>query len=288
LEAATKWGDITHTEQLFTMDECWALRRGGVHIGKPGPYGLLCKHLSPGSSSDYMCVPLIAQGEILGLFYLQSTDHISSIDLDLNKQLAVTVAKQISMALANLNLRESLHIQAIVDPLTGLFNRRYMEETLEREIYRIRRRHSHIGVIMSDIDHFKRINDIYGHDAGDMVLTAIAGLFKKNIRREDIPCRYGGEEFLMILPDATQEDAYQRAEDLCRLVSELEIKHLGLSLGKITASFGVASCPAHGEKVADLIHAADSALYLAKERGRNQVVSAGRDNITEPTPDTDW
>jgi diguanylate cyclase (GGDEF)-like protein len=294
LQAVTYWGEIAFDADVFTLDECWALRRGGVHLGKNSSSGLVCKHL-PASATDYLCVPLIAQGEIIGLVYLQTATG-SPLEarpgsenpvLVQSQQLAVTVAKQISMALANLNLRESLHIQAIIDPLTGLYNRRYMEDTLEREIYRGKRRDAPIGIILMDLDYFKRINDTYGHEAGDTLLAAVGGYIKKHIRREDVPCRYGGEEFLLILPDASLENTYNRAEELRHLISKFDVKHLGLSLGKITASFGVAACPDHGENMEDVIRAADAALYLAKSGGRNLTVMANQAMFSPGLPDAD-
>lgn len=295
LQAVASWGGIAANQELFTLDECWALRRGGVHIGKNYSSGLVCKHI-PASSADYMCVPLIAQGEILGLIYMQTSvpdswailqdDAVSPL-LAMNQQLAITVAKQISMALANLNLRESLHMQAIIDPLTGLYNRRYMEETLAREIHRGRRKEAPIGIVLMDIDHFKRINDSYGHEAGDTLLAALGGFFKKHIRQEDVPCRYGGEEILLILPEANLENTYKRAEELRELLVSFDVKHLGLSLGKITASFGVACCPEHGESMEEIVRAADAALYMAKASGRNQVVIADGAHLNEEPPEKD-
>lgn len=283
LEAVATWGEVQSGEQVFTADKCWALRRGGVHLVKEASANLLCKHIIEPLPTEYMCVPLIAQGEIIGLLYMHApppggpdttlrgaVDYLTESD----QRLAVTAAKQISLALANLNLRESLHNQAIIDPLTGLFNRRYLEETFEREIYRAKRRNAPIGIIMVDLDHFKRINDNFGHDAGDLVLVRLADLFKKQIRHEDIPCRYGGEEFLLIMPDSALETTRQRAEDLRELISHMEINHLGLSLGTITASFGVSSYPNQGGEVEDIIRAADAALYRAKQEGRNRVCTA--------------
>ncbi|MFZ5453382.1 MAG: sensor domain-containing diguanylate cyclase [Thermodesulfobacteriota bacterium] len=279
IQAVISWGGISANEDVFTVNGCWALRRGGVHLGNNYASGLICTHI-PAATTDYMCVPLIAQSEILGLIYLQPADLSSqnipeaSADswLAQNQHLATTVAKQISMALANLNLRESLHMQAIIDPLTGLYNRRYMEETLEREIHRGRRRKAPLGIILMDLDYFKRVNDTYGHEAGDTLLAAIGRFLKKHIRREDVPCRYGGEEFLLILPDASLENSYKRAEELRHLLGRLDIKHQGQSLGKITASLGVANCPGHGDNVEEVMRAADAALYQAKTGGRNQVV----------------
>jgi len=188
LEAVAMWGEPLGSEQVFTADDCWGIRRGAVHLVK-GTVGLQCKHVPLELQHDYMCVPMMAQGEILGLLFVQaSPTPMPALPPESGdylpepvQHLAVTVAKQVSLALANLNLRENLHMQAIIDPLTGLFNRRYMEENFEREIYRAKRREAPIGVVMVDLDHFKRINDNYGHEAGDMLLVSLAGLLKKKI-----------------------------------------------------------------------------------------------------------
>lgn len=274
LEAGASWGEMHSSEQVFTADKCWALRRGELHLVKSDS-DLQCQHIPPDRHVGYMCVPLSAQGEILGLLYVQTPENSTGECLrGLDQDLAITVAKQVSLALANLNLRESLHNQAIIDPLTNLFNRRYMEETCERELSRAKRRQTPIGVIMVDLDHFKHINDNFGHDAGDLLLVRLASLLKLHIRHEDIPCRYGGEEFLLIMPDINLETANQRAEELRELISQMEVHHLGLSLGKVTASMGVASYPNHGEELEEIIHAADAAMYRAKQQGRNRVVVA--------------
>lgn len=275
LETITEWGAKLDIEQVFTVDKCWALRKGSIHVVKDVSADMPCKHVGT-TLKIYMCVPLIAQGEIQGLLYLQPSPESAAADnlLDQNQNLALTVARQISLALANLSLRESLHSQSIIDPLTGLYNRRHMEENFERELHRAKRHGLSIGVIMVDIDHFKRINDNFGHEAGDVVLTALAGILKKHIRQEDIPCRYGGEEFVLILPDTPPEITWQRAEELRLLIAGQEIKHMGLALGQITASFGVANYPQNGDLEEKLIRAADAALYQAKQGGRNQVVQA--------------
>lgn len=274
LEAGANWGEMHSSEQVFTADKCWALRRGELHLVK-GVSDLQCQHISPDLHVGYMCIPMMAQGEILGLLYLQTPENGTREYLTEHDQdLAITVAKEASLALANLNLRESLHNQAIIDPLTGLFNRRYMEETCERELSRAKRRKTTIGVIMVDLDHFKRINDNFGHDAGDLLLVRLASLLKLHIRHEDIPCRYGGEEFLLIMPDTSLDTTSSRAEELRELISHMEVNHLGLSLGAITASMGVASYPNHGEELEEIIHAADTAMYRAKQLGRNRVVVA--------------
>lgn len=282
IEAVVRWGEATSAGEVFTVDQCWALRRGEIHLAKGASSGLRCKHIPEDPPVEYMCVPMVAQGEITGLLSLQVPPDMENKAsggpagslTEIDQHIAVTVAKQISLAIANLNLRENLHLQAIVDPLTGLFNRRFMKEAFDREIHRANRRKVQIGVMIIDIDHFKRINDNFGHDAGDLVLVTLAGLLKKNIRQEDIPCRYGGEEFLIILPEMSVEITRLRAEKLREIVRQLDVKHLGLSLGVITASFGVACYPEHGKVLEEIVRAADAALYRAKEQGRNRVVVA--------------
>ena len=282
IEAVARWGEAPSAGNVFTADQCLALRRGEIHLARAAYSGLRCKHIMEDQPTEYMCVPMVAQGEIIGLLSLQSSLNVENQAsggeagclTEIDQHIAVTVAKQISLAIANLNLRENLHLQAIVDPLTGLFNRRYLKEAFDREIHRANRRNMPVGVMIIDLDHFKRINDSFGHDAGDLVLVTLAGLLKKNIRQEDISCRYGGEEFLVILPEMATESTLQRAEKLREIFRQLEVKHMGASLGVITASFGVASYPAHGKDLEEIVRAADAALYRAKEQGRDRVVVA--------------
>ena len=176
------------------------------------------------------------------------------------------------MALANLKLRETLRNQAIRDGLTGLFNRRYLEETLERELSRGKRQGNPLGVIMLDLDHFKEYNDTYGHNAGDELLCALGQLIQDQVRREDIACRFGGEEFLLIMPGAPLEIALERANELNLSVKQLHKNSPALK--PITISAGVAIFPDHGGNGKDVIRAADAALYRAKEEGRDRVVVA--------------
>jgi diguanylate cyclase (GGDEF)-like protein len=179
-----------------------------------------------------------------------------------------------ALALANLRLRESLRNQSIRDPLTGLFNRRYMQESLEREIHRANRDQSPIGVVMIDLDHFKNFNDTFGHPAGDALLRALAHLLQSHVRGEDIACRYGGEEFALILPHTSLDVTWQRAELLREKFKHLQPLHDGQVLGSITLSVGVAVYPAHGANGEAVLQAADSALYRAKHSGRDRAVTA--------------
>jgi diguanylate cyclase (GGDEF)-like protein len=164
---------------------------------------------------------------------------------------------------------------AVRDSLTGLFNRRYMEETLEREISRAQREHRSLGVIMTDVDSFKHINDAFGHALGDAVLARVGELLERHIRKSDVACRFGGDEFILILPECSLEDAVLRAQTLRRTVEEASFMFDGTDIGQVTLSMGVSALPSHGGTAADLLRAADKALYDAKRGGRNCVVTAG-------------
>jgi len=292
LQEASRWGEAPLGEEIFAPDDCWAFRRGEAHRVQGSPTGLRCRHLASAPPlGDHLCIPMIAQGETLGLLYLQShlcfllpgSDLAGEHHAGAKERLALALAKQLSMALGSLDLRESLQHQAIRDPLTGLFNRRYMEESLEREISRVQRRGLPLGMVMIDLDHFKQFNDTHGHKAGDAMLAAVANLVKSQVRREDIVCRYGGEELLLILPEVAWEAAFQRAELLRKLVSQLRIDYLGMVLSPLTASFGVAAFPEHALDWEDLIRAADSAMYRAKMEGRNRVEGPPGPGRREPS-----
>ena len=184
---------------------------------------------------------------------------------------ALTVTGEIALALVNLRLRESLSAQAVRDSLTGLYNRRYLEQALEREILRAARNSRTVGVIMLDLDHFKIFNDTHGHEAGDMLLRVLGDYLVTHVRAEDIACRYGGEEFVVILPEASLAMCQSRAEQLWKGVQGLHVNFHGELLRGVTASIGVAAFPAHGKTTAELLRAADAAMYGAKRQGRDRV-----------------
>ncbi len=190
------------------------------------------------------------------------------------RRLAAAVGEQVALGLANVKLREVLRSQSIRDPLTGLFNRRYMEETLEREVRRAQRAGRPMAVLMLDLDHFKRINDDFDHDAGDALLRELGALLMRNLRREDVACRYGGEEFVLVLPEASLADGERRAEELRDEIKRLRVSDKGRLLGPLTASFGVAAYPDHGLAGDVLLRAADTALYRAKREGRDRIIIA--------------
>ena len=280
VETVAAWGESSPTESIFAPEDCWALRRGKAHaVGNSGSEPI-CRHITHPPSDGYLCVPMMSQGKALGtLCLLKSPDnvHQSKEILLLSKesvmqQLAIAFARQVELALANLKLRETLHNQAIRDPLTGLFNRRYLEESLKREIYRAERKGTSLGIIMLDIDHFKRFNDTHGHAAGDALLHELGKFLKAHIRGADIACRYGGEEFTLILPDVSVEDARQRAEQLRERVRYLIVQDNNQTLNGVTLSLGVAVFPLNGSTMEAVLRAADLALYRAKHEGRNRVV----------------
>ena len=233
-----------------------------------------CRHMPRAHPEPYLCLPLLAQGETVGLLHIQDLVDLSQERAEPLQTLAVTVGDHISLALANIRLRETLRHQVVHDALTGLFNRRYLEETLEREIYRGRRKGASLGLIMLDLDHFKHFNDTYGHEAGDNLLRTLGKFLGERVRREDVACRYGGEEFVLILPEASQEIVRQRAEDIRREFPKVPVLHRGQVLESVTVSLGVAMFPDHGATGRDVLRAADDAMYRAKAQGRNRVVVA--------------
>lgn len=277
LAAAALWGEPLLGERSFEPDDCWALRRGRMHLVEKPQSELVCPHLTHPLWKGCLCVPLVAQSETLGLLHLQSGPKPEPAKGNSNPywsenkvRLVRTVAEHIALNLANLKLRATLSERSIRDPLTGLFNRRYLEESLERELYRAAREHRPLGTIMIDLDGFKKFNDTFGHSAGDQVLRALGDFLQKKTRGGDIACRYGGEEFTLILPGTSLEVARQRAEQLRQ-----EIQHLKVPYSKhLTVSLGVAVFPEHGTTKEALLKAADFALYQAKSEGGNRVAVA--------------
>jgi diguanylate cyclase (GGDEF)-like protein len=268
LEAVVRWGPEPPPERDFTPDACWALRRGRPHRAHQSQASLICPHVHPPAGSPYACLPLTAQGEALGILHLRGPIEPE------REPLTNTVAEQAALALLNLRLRETLRNQAIRDPLTGLFNRRFLEETLERELKRAERTGRPVGLLMLDIDHFKRLNDTFGHDAGDYALRELAHHLEASFRAGDVICRYGGEEFTVLLPEASPEHTRQRAEILCAHIRNLALEYRGQPLGSLTVSIGLAAFPIHGESGPSLIQKADAALYQAKRAGRDRVALA--------------
>ena len=270
VNAVASWGELPSSSRNFSPHDCWALRPGQTRFLTEDQAEASCLHLTKPLPTVSYCLPMQVQGETLGILHLQS-QHKEYLD-EAKRQLAYTVIEQTSMALSNLKLREALREQSIRDPLTGLYNRRYMEEVLKQQLSRVIRQLHPLGIIMLDIDHFKAFNDTYGHATGDALLSELGRFLQSHIRGEDIACRYGGEEFILIMPDASLEAAQQRAEHLRNEIRQMQVQNAVQSYGRITLSIGVAIYPLHGHTIEAVLHAADVALYRAKQEGRDRVV----------------
>ncbi len=278
LDPVAAWGPGETAAGVLVPDDCWALRRGKAHLADDPSTVPICPHvLSEKNVPAYACVPLSARGETLGLFHIRFGGGSVARDGRSGRVrlgLAQNFAERVSLALDNFRLWQQLRQQSIRDPLTGLFNRRYMEETLGRELARAERNKTSLGVIMMDIDEFKCFNDSFGHEAGDEMLKAIGAFLPAHVRKEDVVCRYGGEEFLIILPGASLEASAERARKLCAEVRPLRVEYNRVALGPITFSLGVAAFPKHGSTGMAVVQAADMALLRAKKEGRARVVVA--------------
>jgi diguanylate cyclase (GGDEF)-like protein len=270
-EVTHLWG--THageTRPQATWNDCRALGINKAYATHSGDASSLCAHVLPpadGQAFSTACIPLEVQNDSLGWLYLSAPGYAGVPKLPV----AIAAAEQLSQALANLRLRESLRDLSVRDPLTGLFNRRYLAESLGREMARSKRRGLPLTVMMMDLDHFKAFNDNYGHSAGDAVLVAFARLLHNNFRSEDIACRLGGEEFVMIMPEMDRAVAARRAEEMLRSTLAIQLVHEGRELPPITVSIGLAMFPEHGEQPEEMMRLADQAVYRAKSQGRNQV-----------------
>lgn len=270
LELQVVWGPVA-AAQSFGSADCWALRRGRPHLYEPASATAVCRHVDECQDSC-LCVPLLSQGDTLAVLHLRRAGGQSLTD-DVQR-LAGALAEQLSLAVGNLRLQETLRSGSERDPLTDLYNRRHLEISLQRELARARRHGFPVSLVMLDVDYFKAFNDTNGHDAGDEVLRSVAHVLKRHTRAEDVACRYGGEEFLIVLPDCAVDDAYSKGEAIREAIAQLHAFSRGVALPRITASLGIACYPEDGERMEDLIAAADAALYKAKSSGRNCIAAS--------------
>jgi len=270
-ECIGTWGNAAvSSAALFPPRDCWALRRGQPFESDYVVHGVHCPHLGATDAANAwaICIPLVAHGEMLGLVNFTC----GAAPVATQRVLMVAAVEQLSLALSNLRLQDSLRTQSIRDPLTGLFNRRYLEESLTRELARCDRANKPLSVLMIDLDHFKRFNDTHGHDGGDALLTHAGREMQAYCRAEDIACRYGGEEFTLILPEVDAQRAGERAERIRAAIEKLGVQHRRERLGSVTASIGIATFPDSSRDTGELLRRADAALYTAKQQGRNRVV----------------
>jgi diguanylate cyclase len=281
LDLAGSWNipeghDLSET---LSPSNCWALKRGKFQVNRAASSKLRCAHHV--GDAVTLEIPMIARGAVYGLLIFVSEDSPERLKR-LNKATRETqaMADAMSLALSNIALREKLQTQSLRDPLTGLFNRRYMEDALERYINLAERSGSPISIVMLDLDNFKRLNDEHGHAKGDAVLRDVAALMAGGFRTSDIVCRYGGEELLAILPDCTLDEASHKAEELRLRIEGLSELHATL----ISASMGISNFPEGSNSLLDLVATADKFLYSAKTAGKNRVVSARTRNASDVPP----
>lgn len=274
LELVSSWGSLNNQlPEFFVPEACWAYRRGQPHvIGGQGAAEMRCAHV-PATVQEYLCVPLLAQGKAFGDLYLEQpvANPLPAEIYASYITLLSTVADTVSLSLSNLRLRSSLTDLAIRDSLTGLYNRRYMEENLERELERAGRQGHDVAVVMLDVDHFKLLNDTYGHEAGDTMLKRLADQMKHFRSGSDVACRYGGEEFVLILPEIPEDILRDRLETLRRDIAQMQVISEGHVLPSTTVSMGVARYPNDATQSAALLRLADAAMYQAKRNGRNRI-----------------
>jgi diguanylate cyclase (GGDEF)-like protein len=279
LKREAVWGECLLAVPEFAPEDCWAWRRNRIYRVRDVARGMLCKHLQYSPANGYLCVPMMAQGRTLGVVHLvlADGDHSGAE----GEQLSTFLGEHIALALANLMKQENLIHQAMHDHLTGLYNRRFMEETLKIRLNDASRYKRSLGVLWFDIDHFKDFNTRFNAAGGDAVLKDVGRLLMRSIRGHDIPCRYGGDEFVLIMPEADERIIKDRAQHLCEEIKRRQVFFQGQVLGPVTVSVGVAVFPGlrlSGEQLLtaaeELLHAAEAASKRSKERGGDWVTPA--------------
>jgi len=269
LQTVTQWGDMPVLLATFSFSACWALRTGQRYEVSTPNEATVCSHFISAVHEPYVCLPLSVQGETSGLLHL-SLPPGRDIDEDL-RRVVQSFGDVVKLSLSNLKLREILSEQAVRDPLTTLFNRHYLNETLPREMRRAEREKAPLCVAMMDVDHFKALNDTFGHGAGDTVLKDIGTFLRSHLRAGDIACRYGGEEFLLVLPECSIDDAVDRLREASSEIAGRAFVHQREPLPRVTLSVGIAEMSPALSSSEALIAAADQALYEAKHKGRSRI-----------------
>jgi diguanylate cyclase (GGDEF)-like protein/PAS domain S-box-containing protein len=268
---ATRWGGLSLVDRIAPQG-CLAVQRRRPHVDSPSDR---CGHIGSDAQRRSLCVPMFTQSGVQGIFYLTGVASAGDGPVsDRVQQLCVAAAEQSVLALANIRLREELTHSSTRDPLTGLYNRRYADEVLVRELARASRESAQVGILILDLDHFKGINDQFGHEAGDAVLRTFGAVLADAIRSSDVACRLGGEEFLLVLPGASIDATQRKSESIRKRLKEIELSHGGLRLPRVTFSAGVAVFPDNGTAVDILLRSADAAMYEAKDAGRDRTVIA--------------
>jgi diguanylate cyclase (GGDEF)-like protein len=270
----------TFADHLHPSD-CWGLRQGGRYTGCAEPLGgrgsdaapLVCRHID-GEIGPYTCIPIVGRGQILGMLHLRGEALRKAETSAALDSMIERLVDQLSLSLTNIELREKLENMALRDGLTGLYNRRFLDEMLEHNLAKLKREGKRAGLLLLDVDHFKRFNDTHGHQAGDEALRRVGATLAGSVRASDVVCRYGGEEFLVFLPECEVKEASAKAEAIRVAISQTALALGSQQIPPVTASIGLAMFPEAGMTRAQLIQMADRALYRAKGAGRNRVVVA--------------
>lgn len=270
MRCVAQWLSPADDEATFHPDACWAVRRGQSHPPVNGEPDVACYHLPASQAESALCVPLIAQGEAIGLLSFQ---NITPENAPARAYLEL-MAEALGLALANQRLRDALLEKALFDPLTGLRNRHHLEDTLHTQMTQAMRNGEPLSCMMIDIDHFKSINDRFGHEAGDQVIKNVATIVQRAAHDGGLAFRFGGEEFLVLLPGAGEAEAHACAQKIYNGVHALSLRYGLTEIGPVDVSIGIASYPEHAQSD-NLLRAADVALYRAKELGRSRIVSFG-------------
>lgn len=276
MESVGSWGAVRGTAVFdgFAPECCCALRSGRARWRRPEQSEVHCTHFSGTPPERYLCLPVVAHGETLGVVTVECLSPEAARMAEAREESVISLAEMAAMAISGLRLRTRLERQSIRDGMTGLFNRSFMEVALDRELHRAARQNKELALMMVDIDHFKQFNDTFGHEAGDVVLREVAENLRLGVRSEDIVCRFGGEEFVIILPEISPASALERGELLRQKIESLAVRYHGQPLRQVTVSVGLALSTRASDASDDLLRTADRAMYAAKRQGRNRVIQA--------------
>jgi diguanylate cyclase (GGDEF)-like protein len=270
VEPLVQWPAANAGVREFATTACYALRSGRTYFVDDMQVGPLCNHLATPLPTSYICIPLITWGGTTGLLHLRHPPRTHSAQID--RKLATSAAGRITVALANLTLRAELHTLSVRDLVTGLFNRRYMEESLEREVHRATRNQRQVGIIVLDLDGLQHLNENFGRDAGDAWLREAGHTLQQGVRGSDIVSRSGAEAFTIIMPDTTSAATLQRAEQLRTALKELWAQHQGAAAGPFNCSLGLSLFPDHGSTGEAVLRASEAASKRAKSGGGDRVL----------------
>ena len=287
LYVGATWGEIGPSQlkeaKSISTPTCWAIRRGGLFVVNRADTDLHCRYdpVETGKQS-YLCAPLTALGRTIGVIHVLSRSQNAFGER--HREWLTRLADQVSLALGNVRLMASIQHQAFTDPLTGLYNMRFFRDHLEKELARATRVNEPISLLVIDVDNFKPLNDIYGHDVGDSVLKGFSRVLLRQIRTADLAARYGGEEFVVVLPNTQPAEGIGVAEKIRTAVQDTRFTGGDQANLLITVSIGVASFPTSAINVDDLFRAADSQMYHAKAAGKNRVVGGFRNSARGESP----